>query len=138
MPEKKRIPDSVFQIKPYSRAIQNAITELHSRIEFRFLETEKNRIPFCVFKKPQSVFFMVEFFGIFKKRIPVFVRFFNFFPKTRNCFEKSRRLPYPDLILKGFSGFCPALYSVFDQKRTRNANCRKKIKPFFSAFFRIF
>ena len=103
--------------------------------EFRFLETEKNRIPFCVFKKPQSVFLWWNLLGFFKNGFRFLCVFSIFFPKTRNYFEKSRRLPYPDLILKGFSGFSPALHSVFDPKTDTNANCRKKIKPFFSGIF---
>ena len=76
-----------------------------------------------------------DLLGFFKNGLRFFCVFSIFFPKTRNCFEKSRRLPYPDLILKGFSGFCPALYSVFDPKTDTKRKLPEKNKTIFFRHF---
>ena len=64
-PEKKRKKKQKFQ-KNF-KMLKNGLRFLKTqkKTDSVFLETEKKRIPFCVFKKPQSVFVMVGFFGIF-------------------------------------------------------------------------
>ena len=98
---------------------------------------KKTGFRFAFFEIRNPVFLWWKLLGFFKNGLRFFCVFSIFLSKKRNCFEKCRRLPDPVLILKEFSGFSPALHCVFDPKTDTNANCRKKIKPFFPAFFRI-
>merc|ERR1711894_829189 len=90
---------------------------------------------FCVFKKRNPFFFVVESFGIFQKRNTVFFRFFNFFSKKTHFFLKKPQVAVPVLILIGIFRILSGFSSVFDPKTDTKRKLPEKNKTIFFRHF---